>query len=257
MKKYYYLIHLQYLGFRYHGWLKQPDVKTVESMIAKTLKFILGPAPFKILGASRTDSKVSANHTAFELFVNNPLSPDQLLTDFNLNLPNDIRILKIEEKDQAFSIINAPRIKEYIYLFAFGEKFHPFCAPLMSSFQGQLDVDLMKQGALLFQGNHNFIQYCTQPKTGTVVEREILVSRIEENRKYQASFFPEKSYAYTVRARGFLRYQIRLMMGQLVSLGRDEINLNDIRQSLKGKNQQPLKKIAPSSGLILNKIEFD
>jgi len=257
MKKYYYLIHLQYLGFRYHGWLKQPDVKTVESMIAKTLEFILGPVPFKILGASRTDSKVSANHTAFELFVNNPLSPDQLLTDFNLNLPNDIRILKIEEKDQAFSIINAPRIKEYIYLFAFGEKFHPFCAPLMSSFQGQLDVDLMKQGALLFQGSHNFIQYCTQPKTGTVVEREILVSRIEENRKYQASFFPEKSYAYTVRARGFLRYQIRLMMGQLVSLGRDEINLNDIRQSLKGKNQQPLKKIAPSSGLILNKIEFD
>ncbi len=256
MKKYFYLIHLQYLGFRYHGWQKQPDVKTVESMIAKTLEFILGPVPFKILGASRTDSKVSANHSAFELFVNRPLAPDQLLTDLNLNLPNDIRILEIEEKDQHFSIINAPRIKEYIYLFAFGEKFHPFCAPLMSSFQGQLDIDLMKQGALLFQGTHNFIQYCTQPKPGTVVEREVLASKIEENRKYQASFFPEKSYAYTVRAKGFLRYQIRLMMGQLLRLGRGEISLNDIRQSLNGKNHQPLKYIAPSSGLILNKMEF-
>lgn len=257
MQKYFYLIHIQYLGFRYHGWLKQPGLKTVEYMIEKTLKFILGHSRFKILGASRTDAKVSANHSAFELFVNEALNPDQLLTDFNLNLPNDIKVLKIEEVDEKFSIINTPKTKEYIYLFSFGEKCHPFCAPMISSFTDHLDIELMKTGALLFQGKHNFSKYCTKAKSGATLEREILVSKIKENTMYKASFFPAISYAYFIRSKGFLRYQVRLIMGQLLSLGRGEISLNDITESLKGNDNQPLRHIAPASGLILDKIEFD
>jgi len=257
MQKYYYLIHFQYLGFRYHGWMKQPELRTIEYMIEKTLKFILGRAKFKILGASRTDAKVSANHSAFELFVNEPLEPDQLLIDFNLNLPNDIRVLKIKETDKNFNIINGPKIKEYIYLFSFGEKCHPFCASLISSFLNHLDIELMKAGALLFVGKHNFIQYCTKPKPKATFEREILVSRIEENTIFKANFFPATSYAYCIQSKGFLRYQVRLIMGQLLSLGRGEISLNDIKESLKGHDNQSLRHIAPSSGLILNKIEFD
>jgi len=128
---------------------------------------------------------------------------------------------------------------------------------MISSFQYHLDIELMKAGALLFQGNHNFKKYCTKPKPGATFERKILVSKIEKNTIYRASFFPAKSYAYVIRSKGFLRYQVRLIMGQLLSLGRREISLNDIRQSLKGLDKQPLRHIAPSSGLILNKIEFE
>lgn len=255
-QKYFYLIHIQYLGYRYHGWLKQPELKTVEFMIEKTAGFVLGHTSFKILGSSRTDAKVSANHSAFELFVNEPLNVDQFLVDFNLNLPNDIKVIGIEEVDKKFNIINAPRIKEYTYLFSYGEKCHPFSAPLISSFQDYLDIDLMKEGALLFQGRHNFIQYCTKPRPGTLFDREVLVSKIEENTMYTANFFPDVSYVYRICSKGFMRYQVRLIMGQLLSLGRGEIGLTDIEESLKGENKQPLRHIAPSSGLILNKVEF-
>jgi len=255
-QKKYYLIHIQYLGFRYHGWLKQPKVKTVESMFDKTLKFVFGHDNFKIMGSSRTDSKVSANHSAVELFVKQPLDLELLLTGLNENLPNDIKVLNIEEVDKTFSIINAPRIKEYIYLFAYGEKAHPFSAPLLCSFPENLDIDLMKEGALLFEGKHNFVQYCTKPKPGTQFEREVLVSRIEENRLYTASFFPKKSYAYHIHSKGFMRYQVRLIMGQLLRLGRGEIGLSDIRRSLEGSDKKPLRFIAPASGLILNRIDF-
>jgi tRNA pseudouridine38-40 synthase len=257
MQKHYYLIHFQYLGFRYHGWLKQPELRTVEYMVEKTLRFILGHSRFKILAASRTDARVSANHSAFELFVHEPLDPDQLLTDFNLNLPSDIKVLKIEEKDKHFNIINGAKIKEYIYLFAFGEKYHPFCASLIASFSYDLDIELMKAGAVLFQGRHNFVKYCTKPKPGATFEREILASEITENTIYRANFFPPVSYAYYIRSKGFLRYQVRLIMGQLLSLGRGEISLDDIRKSLKGSDNLPLRHIAPASGLILNDIEFD
>ncbi|WP_300455833.1 tRNA pseudouridine synthase A [Desulfobacula sp.] len=257
MATYYYLIHIQYLGYRYHGWLKQPGLKTIEFMIEKTTGFVLGHTDFKILGASRTDARVSAHHSAFELFVNDPLNINQLLLDFNQNLPNDIKVIKIQAVDKQFNILQAPRIKEYIYLFAFGEKSHPFSAPLICSFRDDLDIDLMKQGAALFEGPHNFINYCTKPKKGTTFERDILVSKIEKNTMFTASFFPAETYAFHLHSRGFLRYQVRLIMGQLLSLGRGEIGLADIQASLKGDDHQPLRHIAPSSGLVLNKIEFD
>jgi tRNA pseudouridine38-40 synthase len=255
--KYYYLIQIQYLGFRYHGWLKQPGLKTIESMVKKTLGYILGPGKYKLLGTSRTDSKVSANHSAFELFTDAPLDTESFLMELNLNLPNDIRALKITAVDKSFNIINTPRTKEYLYLFSFGEKPHPFSVPLISSFQDSLDIELMKQGAKIFLGPHDFRRYCTKPKPGTQFQRDILVSRIEENKAFSASFFPEKSYAYRIQSRGFMRNQVRLIMGQLLSLGRGEICLADIEDTLRGQDSGPLRHIAPSSGLMLNKIEFD
>jgi len=257
MTHYFYLIHIQYLGFRYHGWQKQPGLRTVESMVEKTLAFILGHKAFKILGTSRTDSKVSANHSAFELFTNEPLDIDLFFIELNLNLPNDIRALKIKAVDKRFNIINTPRVKEYLYLFSFGEKCHPFSAPLISSFQEPLDIELMKKGAQLFLGLHDFKRYCTKPGAGTQFKREIVASEIEENRAFSASFFPERSYAYRIQSRGFLRNQVRLMMGQLLSLGRGEIGLKDIRETLRGQDSSPLRHIAPASGLVLNRIKFE
>ena len=88
----YYLIKLQYLGFRFHGWQKQPDVPTVEKMVKRTLRFVLDHPNFKILAAGRTDARVSVNETLIELFLDDkPLDLDTFLADFNLNLPSDIR----------------------------------------------------------------------------------------------------------------------------------------------------------------------
>jgi len=256
MKKQYYLLHLQYLGYRYHGWLKQPGLKTIESMLEKTALAVFGHTDFTIVGASRTDARVSAHHAAFELIIPEALPVEMVVNDFNKNLPNDIRIVKGEVVDEKFAIIAGPRIKEYLYLFASGEKTHPFCASLVYTFPDTLDIELMKQGAVLFEGTHNFRRYCATPKPGTIFTREIVKSRIEENTLFTANFFPKKTYAYHVHAQGFMRHQVRLMMGQLLSLGRGEINLEEIKSSLTGNDATPLKSIAPSSGLMLYDIRF-
>lgn len=257
MQQYYYLIHIQYLGFRFHGWAKQPDVKTVHQFIDKTLPFVLGHRDFKTLGSSRTDAMVSANHSMFELFLKDSLDMEQFLYDLNSNLPSDIKATSIEETDKYFNIIQSPKIKEYVYLFSYGEKCHPFSAALLSSFMEELNVELMKEGALLFQGKHNFRKYCTKPSAKTLFEREVMVSKIEANTLYQASFFPSKSFAYHIHGKGFMRNQIRLMMGQLLRLGRGEISLDDIEKSLIQPDEIPLDCIAPPSGLILNKVGVD
>jgi tRNA pseudouridine38-40 synthase len=255
--KYFYLIHVQYLGFRFHGWAKQPNVKTVHQFIDKTLPFVLGHKNFKTLGSSRTDTMVSANHAVFELFINEALDIEYFFREFNRNLPSDIRIIKIEETNADFNVIQSPKTKEYIYLFAFGEKAHPFAASILSSFMEDLDIELMKEGALLFQGKHNFRKYCTKPSNKIVFEREVEVSFIEENKIFNANFFPDTSWVYHIHAKGFMRNQIRLMMGQLLRLGRHEITLRDIQYSLTNPDDIPMDYIAPPSGLILNKINFE
>ena len=88
-------------------------------------------------------------------------------------------------------------------------------------------------------------------------DREIEKSFIEENHLYKANFFPGKSFVYHVRSRGFMRNQIRLMMGQLIRLGKSEISLADIEKSLIDPDDIPLDYIAPPSGLILNKVNFE
>lgn len=201
---------------------------------------------------------VSAQDAAFELFLEKePLEDLQdFLEVFNKNLPPDIRAKSIEEVDKSFNIIQHPKIKEYVYLFAFGEKSHPFCASLLATFVEPLDLDQMEQGARLFEGVHSFHNFCTKPSENTILEREIIQCEIRKNELIKANFFPQHSYALHVRGEGFLRNQIRLMMGSLVMLGRGELRLDDIAARLNPAVKDPVTYIAPGSGLILNQMDF-
>ena len=259
MKRYYYFIEFQYLGFRYHGWQKQENVKTVQGMINRTLNYILDDeTKFRTIASGRTDAMVSVNHSAFELFVYQDLEVEHFFIELNKNLPSDIRALSMTEVDDKFNIINNPKIKKYTYLFAFGEKFHPFCAPYMTFIQEDLDIELMKIGARLFEGQHNFECYCYKPKPETQFHRAVDLCELRLNDIHTASFFPETSYVLHVYGKGFMRHQIRLMMGALIRLGRGEITLKNISQSLMGAQGETVEYyIAPSSGLMLNKVDFE
>lgn len=256
MKKFY-IFHIQFLGFRYHGWLKQAGLKTVQSQIEKTFEFIFGHTYFKTLGCSRTDAKVSANHFIFELFTEEILDVNSFVELFNKNLPNDIKVLKIELVNEEFNIIQAPKSKEYLYLFAHGQKNHPFCAAQVMSIDETIDIDLIKKGAELFVGEHNFQRYCAKPNPKTNFIRTVDVCVIEENKILTANFYPEQTYFLRIKSSGFMRYQVRLMMGQLISLGKGESTLEDLKETLNGDSTIPVRHIAPSSGLILNRVEFN
>lgn len=258
-KRFYYIIKLQYLGFRYHGWQKQPTVNTLQRMVERTIAYVLGHKNFKVLATGRTDAKVSANQTYIELFVDqDPIDTEFFFSDFNQNLPQDIRALEIEETNENFNIIQSSKIKEYVYLFSFGEKFHPFCAPFMYNIAEDIDILIMQQAAKLFEGKHNFRSYCHRPSEKTILEGEIIHCEIKKNRKYTANFFPKDSYLLQVKGKGFKRNQIRLMMGVLLDLGKGKIDIDFIKKTLDPNAEEiVLEHIVPGSGLILNSVEFE
>lgn len=252
-----YILKLQYLGFRFHGWAKQKDLKTVHHMVDKTLAFVLGDIPFKSIGASRTDALVSSNESLLELLMNEAVG-DDFFDEFNLNLPSDIRLLSLKRiEDTEFNIIQSPKSKEYLYFFAFGQKAHPFSSAFMSTFIFDLNIEKMKEGAQLFEGSHNFKRYCTKGSENTNFHRQINLSQIEENKEMSASFFPDQSFVYRIQSKGFMRNQVRLMMGQLILLGKGEISMEQLSDSILDDAEGSLDYIAPASGLLLNRVDIE
>jgi tRNA pseudouridine38-40 synthase len=256
--QHFYLIELQYLGFRLHGWQFQKGLKTVQGFLERTIKFVLGEqTAFKIMGSGRTDAMVSALSSYFELFLENPIDEICFFRDFNANLPADLKLLSWKKVDSKFNILHNVEHKTYNYFFASGEKQHPFSAPFLTCIHEELDVPLMKKGAALFEGVHDFVHYCYRPIATKETMRTLHSCKIVENTELKANFFPEQTYILEIVGKGFMRYQIRLMMGALFLLGRNEINLTQIDESLKGNTEIFKKASAPASALMVKSTQFN
>ncbi|MCH6198016.1 tRNA pseudouridine(38-40) synthase TruA [Aquiflexum sp. LQ15W] len=254
-RPYSYLFYLQYLGLRYHGWQKQLGVKTIQGTLEKAFRFVLGHEDFTILGASRTDAEVSCNGGAFELFLKHEISPD-LIETINSFLPSDIRLLGFEPVPLTFNVIQDVIWKEYRFHFAIGEKFHPFAAGNMTFFEGIPDLDLMKKGAKLFVGKHDFRRFCSIDKVTDDYIREVLEADICSHSQAGKGLTPEKAFTFSVKGKGFLRYQVRMMMAALMDLGLGKITLEDFKNALDSDQTSPISIAAPANGLVLERVEF-
>ena len=255
-----YLVRVQYLGFRYSGWQKQPQSKTIEGMLEKTLKFILDGSRFKIVGAGRTDAKVSALHAAFELFITDDSIElnSGFIELFNKNLPADIRVTDMMKVPKDFNIIKDAEQKTYCYLFSFGSKNHPFAAATMTNFVDNLDIDTMTKACHYFLGTHDFSNFTVRKGQETKnCVRTIDHCSLQLNTEYTASFYPKKSYLLEVKAKGFLRYQVRLIMGALYQIGTGELTLDELQSIINQTTKFRLTYVAPGSGLFLKDLHFN
>ncbi len=227
-------------------------------MVRKTLRFVLPGRKVGLLGAGRTDARVSAADFAIQLNLAGPAleCPEAVRVALDENLPPDIAARSLQEVPPGFNAIRDAAHKVYRYYFTFGEKPHPFCAPLLGYFRDSLDVCAMERAASAFVGRHDFSAFITRPSATTLTRREVSACRIERNRELTASFFPEHTYFLQVEGQGFGRYQVRHMMAALVALGRGELTPGLLVHSLQTGDPLGIAEIAPSSGLQLMETRF-
>ena len=55
---------------------------------------------------------------------------------------------------------------------------------------------------------------------------------------------------------GFLRYQVRNMVGLLIKVGENKISTKDVEKILESKDRTKSGKTAPAEGLYLARIEY-
>src|SRR6266850_8240578 len=142
---------LAYDGTEFHGWQIQPQLPTVQGELHRTLQKLFNH-DVQITGSGRTDAGVHAHGQVANVETLRTMDTDAVLRGVNALLPDEIRILSVEEVSSDFHARRSARSKTYEY--------HVWRPPIVSPFQGRyvyafrypLDEEKMDEGSGYFLG---------------------------------------------------------------------------------------------------------
>lgn len=243
-----YLITFSYDGSKFKGYQKQPRLKTVQGEIEKALKE-LSNKDISISGSGRTDAGVHAlNQKAhFDLDMN--ITCDKLQKALNSLLSDYIYIKKVEEESDDFHARFNVSAKEYIYKINMGE-YSPIEKDYIYQYNKKLDLVEMERALKYLEGTHDFKSFSKADEekedfTRTIIQTN-LIRNVKDVNRFIISFL----------GTGFLRYQVRNMVGLLIEIGEGKRKSEDILDILEAKDRRKAGITAPPEGLYLKDVFY-
>ena len=253
------VIELQYLGTAYDGWQPQPNQSSVYDVVAAALHKCTGETHGPVV-AGRTDKGVHAAHQLIS--VRTDRSDDDhaaLVAALNEALPKDVRVLSARDGPALFHATTSVRRKTYTYYLALGDT----AGDVAWRVEG-LDLAKMRACAQRFVGTHDYKVFSAGGKaSGTV--RSIQAVVVEELEHVELPFVGRVQGPLVrlgFEGDGFLKHQVRRMVGALVRVGRGELAESVVAEALRDP-ATPRPEIssrafiAPARGLWLERVDFD
>ena len=155
---------VSYDGSKFHGFQVQNKLRTVQGEIQKALKNIC-KEEIIIHGSGRTDAKVHGTKQVFHFDTTREMPEAQWKRAINHFLPNDIYILDSYFVDENFHSRYSAIKKEYHYLLSTKE-YSPFETNYIFQYGRPLDLELMREAAKIFIGEHDFASFCSYDQYG-------------------------------------------------------------------------------------------
>lgn len=248
-------ILLKFDGHNYNGWQVQTDpVVTIQSEVNKALSTIY-KEKISSIGSGRTDAGVHA--LKYFVVYSEPfqIPASAIIKALNSHLSGAIRAYSCESVDDSFRPTNDALKKEYRYLFSVADIPSPFQQKYMLNITYSLNIELMRNACDLFVGTHDFKNFHCKGSEPTSTQREIFSCSIEEGRGDEHGILPNHYYLKIV-GNGFLKQMVRLIMGTLISVGREKISLDQVRASLNLEIDGHLASVAPPNGLYKFDITY-
>ncbi|RHZ37014.1 tRNA pseudouridine(38-40) synthase TruA [endosymbiont GvMRE of Glomus versiforme] len=255
-ESYFYLITIAYDGSDFVGWAKQPQQFTVQGYIEKILNKIFKINQFtqqkiNILAASRTDKGVHALNQKFTFRLPFFLSCQKLKRILVKSLQEYILVKSVRQVKKKFHPIKSVSKKEYRYYMNTG-KYNLFAKKYCWEYNLLLDTKKLNNILTIFQGKHDFFNFsfCRQKDQ----DKTVTIRTIEKIRCWKR----EELLIISINARGFLRYQIRAMIGESIKCYEGKQTIKKLQEKLNYPQKKSLKyqTLAPASGLYLYKITY-
>lgn len=240
------ILTVAYDGTNYHGWQLQPNVITIESVLNETLSNLL-KEDIKVIGASRTDTGVHAlgNIAVFDTQARMPA--EKFSYALNQRLPEDIRIQSSREVAQDFHPRKQNSRKTYEYKIL-NSAFPMPVYRLYSHFTYvPLDVELMQKAACYLKGEHDFKSFCSINTVAETTVRTIYDITVEKS---------GDMITIRVTGSGFLYNMVRIIVGTLIEVGRQNLEPENMTDILKALDRTKAGPTAPACGLTLVKYEW-
>lgn len=258
MKKYFYKLLISYDGQQYFGWQIQKETdQTIQGQLNLAFKEVTGLTNFKTIGSGRTDTGVHALGQVVLLEADEKLPEQVFFKGMNQRLPQDIQIINMEFCDSSFHPIFSAKSKIYQYVLSL-EKLPPFLAFNFLTYLKPLDLNVLNDSINCFLGEHDFLNYfCVGTDVKSTV-RTILQARADLVQSFDFGNYSVtgKFLKFEFEGTGFLKQQVRLMVGALLALNEGKISKADLKASLSGQKIKHLAPVAPAAGLYLKSVNY-
>ena len=241
-----FLIKFSYDGSAYCGYQSQPNMNTIQDLIENALEKINNGKKTPIIATGRTDKGVHALCQYGHADIDVEITEYKLKRALNSNLPDDIHVIETKIVSEDFHARYNVKSKEYKYYINTGE-YNPLERNYAFQYNYKLDIENMKKVIKVFIGTHDFRAFVTDNKEKENCIRTITNATIEEN---------DKKIIITFEGNGFLRYQVRNMVGILIKAGENKISTEDVEKILESKDRTKSGKTAPAEGLYLTKVIY-
>ncbi len=241
-----YLIKFSYDGTNYHGYQKQPHKETIEEKLEIALTSINNGKKTKVCATGRTDKGVHALMQYAHVDLDVSITENKLKRAMNSKLPEDIHVIEAKEVDDNFHARYNVKEKEYQYIINTGE-YNPLDRNYIFQYNHDLNIVAMEQAIDVFEGTHDFRAFVTQNKEKENCIRTITSATIEKHGDI---------VILTFRGDGFLRYQVRNMVGILIRVGENKLTRREVEDILYSEDRTKSGKTAPPEGLYLTRIIY-
>jgi tRNA pseudouridine38-40 synthase len=238
---------IEYDGSGYHGWQRQLGRINIQQMLEESIGTIT-QEDVMVIGSGRTDAGVHAMNQVANFVTNSTIGERNLLAGINSLLPPDIVIKKMMEVDAGFHARYHARSKVYVYQIYNGTVRSALYRHYAWFVRSPLNMDWMKEGAMLFTGTHDFSSFCASGCG--LINHVRTVKRLEIDRDNNGLL------KVNVEADGFLKYMVRNMVGILVDIGKGNRFPNDVTVVIGAKDRRRAGVTAPTHGLFLKEVRY-
>ncbi|CAN5901531.1 tRNA pseudouridine(38-40) synthase TruA [soil metagenome] len=237
---------LTYDGTDFHGWQRQPDLRTVQQVLEEAVEQITGVVP-TANASGRTDAGVHALGQVVNVFTVFKHPPEVLVRALNAMLPMDVRVLGAWDVSQAFHATIDAKSKRYRYVLDNAPIADPFRTRYAWHIFQKLDAEAMQRAARTLRGRHDFRSFETHWPNRTSSVRTIFDIEVKRDGDI---------VTVEVEADGFLYNMVRSITGTLVLVGNGRRPESFVAQALQSERRAEAGPTAPPQGLFLVVVRY-
>ena len=243
-----YQLLIEYDGTNFVGWQFQKNGLSIQDILEKKLKKIL-KKKVRLIGAGRTDKGVHAISQYANFFIDKKIEDKKyFLNSINFFLKSYlISVIDIKKKSQNFNSRYDAKERTYEYRIINRQAGLALNKNKAWHVKKKLDIKLLKQGAKLLKGVHNFSTFRASSCSASSPIRRLNNVKVKKRSSMIILQFKSKS---------FLQTQVRSMVGCLKYLSSKKWDLKKFKMVMKSKKRELCAPPAPACGLYLLKIRY-
>lgn len=244
-------LKIAYNGGAFSGFAPQKsrNIISVSEKIGEALQSM--GIDSSVLGAGRTDKGVHSLGMVVRFYAPSFWEESKLAKILTPKIYPHIKIRSLKEVDFSFCPIKDAKKRAYLYLFS--PHFQsPFLAPFVALEQvGQ--VDKLQECLHAFVGTHNFALFRKSNSSAKTTTRTIYATRLK--RICLSRWGGNECFGIYIEGDGFLRAQVRLMIGASLAVSRGEVEFSDFLSQLRGEKPAWREPVS-ANGLYFAKVWY-